>query len=77
MLGRTKGIVIRALTNCWPLKPLLYKRYDPGIAISRVSKVETPACQSVNQIISSVLGSASVESQFPEKPIEVTCTIGQ
>jgi hypothetical protein len=60
-----------------PGKDLLYKRYAPGIAKVTVRTVDTTACQSVNQIISRVLGSARVASQSPEKPRDVTRTTGQ
>jgi hypothetical protein len=77
MLGRTKGTVISALINLCPGNDLLYKRYAPGIAITKVTSVDTAACQSVNQTTSRVLGSESVVSQSPEKPNEVILAIGQ
>jgi hypothetical protein len=47
------------------------------MARATVRTVDTTACQSVNQIISRVLGSARVASQSPEKPRDVTLTTGQ
>jgi hypothetical protein len=77
ILGSTNGTVIRALTIRSPGKDLLYKRYAPGMARAKVKTVDTTACHSVNQIISSVFGSASVASQPPENPRDVTRTTGQ
>ena len=77
MLGRTNGIVISALINLCPGNDLLYKRYAPGMEITKVTRVETAACHRVNQITSRVLGSESVASQSPEKPSELILAIGQ
>ncbi|GAA3217049.1 hypothetical protein GCM10020256_19790 [Streptomyces thermocoprophilus] len=47
-VGSTNGTVTTALSVCLPGKSSRAKTYAPGRATSRVSAVETSACQVVN-----------------------------
>ena len=48
-VGSTKGTVVREWIRLLPLKVKVANTQAPGRATSRVSRVERPACQVVNQ----------------------------
>ena len=49
-VGKTKGMPARAWMSDFPRNSWRAKRYAPGSPINKVNKVETAACQKVNQI---------------------------
>jgi hypothetical protein len=46
--------------------------YAPGIANTTVMTVDNAACQIVNQTISTIFGSASLDNQLPDAPSKET-----